>query len=438
MAQNKKPNKETNFKKDTWDKVSKEIYAISESKNLNWNWQFASKFASLFIYPDFKEQRAYKVSKKAINAKFKKVLAEKIASGEITIVKDNEKIKQKRAKGRKTWNKVSKRVYELSIKNKLNWKWSFASKFASSFVYSEFKKRPSHLILKKEIDEKFNEALKKYLEPEPIEEQPEPTPPEDICDNPLDNLIAEDIVAEKYWYNINDDFWNYIKPNTQIRISFEEIGVDTGIIKSKDKPPTLEIREQLRKIYGDQSPPPQFIIRISIVPGKEDDGKPCSYYILITMEGSLDDYDTSSREKFITKTKEDLSPEEAEIRNQKDKEKEDKRKEARKRKKPKKVIPISKNPAHEKERLEAEAAAKKESESTEKLPFIEARYSKKEVELMKIALEENKLKTENIANLNKILDRYFQEYKEGILTVKEYKSLTKNVRAELDKLLEQK
>jgi hypothetical protein len=344
------------------------------------------------------------------------------------------KTRKKKPNARKTWNKVSKRVYELSKKENLNWKWNFAISFASDYVYPTFKGKVHNRIKRSDIDAKFEEELKKFLEQQPEEPLLPSLPQEEPCDNPLDNLIAEDIVAEKYWYNFNDDFWDYITPNTQIRISFEEISLDTGIIKSKDKPSTLDIREDLRKIFGNTSPPPQFLIRISVVPGKKDDGKPCSYYILFTFEGSSADYDSQNEAKFITKTKEDLPAEELEKRNEKDKEKEQKRKEARKREKPKKVIPISKNPAKEKERLEEEAAAKKEAEK-ESFPIIEARFSKREVELMKIKLEENKLKAQTISDLNQILDRYFKEYKEGLLSVKEYKAATKKIREQLDKLL---
>jgi hypothetical protein len=251
------------------------------------------------------------------------------------------KPKAKKPNGRKTWLKVAKKVHQLNKKQKLGWTWGESMRFASKNVYPNFKGKAFNKVRLSDVELEFNSEIKKGKEPIPT-----PTPkPIENCFSALD-VPAIDLI-DREWFLIGDsDVWDVFDPNLPMRFSFDGI-IDTGIIKKSFMPDMIDIREQMRKIYGNVSPVPIVIFKILLQPNKTDDGKPCSYYVLVTIDKSSLDLETDKDEIFTETKLEDLPEDKRQQRllreEEKKKEKKDKekRRKAESRLKPKEVEPKS-------------------------------------------------------------------------------------------------
>jgi hypothetical protein len=248
--------------------------------------------------------------------------------------------KVKKPNGRKTWLKVAKKVHELNKKEKLGWTWSESMRFASKKVYPKFKGQAHTKVKLADITSEFKVNLDDFGK------TPPPTPkPIENCFSALD-VPAIDLI-DREWFMIGDsDVWDVFDPNLPMRFSFDGI-IDTGIIKKSFMPDMIDIREQMRKIYGNVSPTPIVIFKILLQPNKTNDGKPCSYYVLVTIDKSSLDLETDKEEIFTETKLEDLPEDKRQQRllreEEKKKEKKDKekRRKAESRLKPKEVEPKS-------------------------------------------------------------------------------------------------
>ena len=293
------------------------------------------------------------------------------------------KPKAKKVNGRKSWLKVAKKVHELNKKKKLGWTWSESMKFASQKVYPNFKGLPQHKISLKNIEGKFNYEIENNKQPLPKGTTPKPI---QICDD-VRQIPDEDLLVEYDWYLIAEDIiWSLFTANMPMRFAFDGI-IDTGIIPKYQMPDMKDIREQMRKLYGNVSDPmPQFIFKRLIQPNKKDDGNPCSYYVLVTMlDGSYDitGDDEVSSNKYLT--------EEEKMQRAKEKivEKKSKSK-AKARKRPKEVEPKS-----------ITKPTKKESDTN-------------------VELEKIKIQKESRDTLERILNGLRQDFKDGIITKRQF------------------
>jgi hypothetical protein len=166
-------------------------------------------------------------------------------------------------------------------------------------------------------------------------------------------------------------------------------------------PNMMEIREDIRKSgikYG------LVIFKVLVQPNKKDDGQPCSYYVLVTLENSSYDQSLKDGEIYGQMTEGDLSEEQIaqrdERRKQRDKLMKQKasKKQAKERERPKEVEPKS----------ITKTKAKPKEESS--------------LELEKIKLEKSRVEA-----LKSVLDILRQDYKDGILTKRQYLQRQKQI-----------
>ena len=206
----------------------------------------------------------------------------------------------KKPNGRKTWLKVAKKVHELNKKQNLGWSWSESMRFASKKVYPNFKGKNASKVSLKDIEIDFKNALQEG-------QPPIPTPKgklKEICFSAL-NVPAEDLIEREWWTIADDDVWINFDSNLPMRFAFDNI-IDTNIIKKSEMPNMMEIREDIRRSgikYG------LVIFKVLVQPNKKDDGQPCSYYVLVTLENSSYDQNLKDGEIYGQITEGDLSEE---------------------------------------------------------------------------------------------------------------------------------
>jgi hypothetical protein len=303
--------------------------------------------------------------------------------------------KVKKPNGRKTWLKVAGKVHELNKKQNLGWTWTESLRFASKKVYPKFKGKSASKVSLKDIELDFKNALAEG-------QQPMPTPikkDKEICFSAL-NVPAEDLIEREWWTIADDDVWINFDSNLPMRFAFDNI-VDTGVIKKSEMPNMMDVREDIRRSgikYG------LVIFKVLIQPNKKDDGQPCSYYVLVTLENSSYDQKLKDGEIYGQMTEGDLSEEQIaqreERRKQRDKLMKQKasKKQAKERERPKEVEPKSITKTKAKPKLESS------------------------LELEKIRLEKTRVEA-----LKSVLDILRQDYKEGILTKRQYLQRQKQI-----------
>lgn len=301
--------------------------------------------------------------------------------------------KPKKLNGRKTWLKVAKKVHELNKKKKLGWTWSESMRFASQKVYPNFKGQNVNKVRLVDIESDFKKAISEQGQP-----MPKSTPKQkEICFSAL-NVPTEDLIEREWWTIADDDIWINFDDNLPMRFAFDDI-IDTGIIKKNQMPNMLEIREDIRRSgikYG------LVIFKVLIQPNKKDDGQPCSYYVLVTLENSSYDQSLKEGEIYGQITEGDLTEEQLQKRAERKKQRDmlmkqkSSKKQAKERERPKEVEPKK---------------VTKSKSSTED-----------NVELEKIKLENSRIEA-----LKSVLDILRQDYKDGILSKRQYLQRQKQI-----------
>lgn len=195
------------------------------------------------------------------------------------------------------FNLLAKRVYKLSKKRKLGWKWRDAQKWTSANLFKLYKGKPISKIKVTEVDSVIISILDATPTPTIV---PTPTQKPTVCFDVF-NIPTKDL-KDINWWMLSDQV-NFFDDNLNIRVAIGSI-IDTGVVKKYELPNLNETVEDLRRIgYGSDE---NIIFRILVAPNKSDDGKPCSYYVLVTLMGSPLDSESSQEEIFKTITEEDL------------------------------------------------------------------------------------------------------------------------------------
>jgi hypothetical protein len=199
----------------------------------------------------------------------------------------------------KKFNKVAKRVYKISKKRDLGWRWQDAQKFTSANLFKQYKGVPISKIKVTEVDKNVIEILD--ATPMPIGvPTPTPAPAPTVCFDPF-NIPTKDLKDINWW--MLADQVAFFDNDLVMKISIGTT-IDTGIVKKSEIMNLNETVEDLRRAgYGSDE---LIIFRILVAPNKSDDGKPCSYYVLATLEGSILDTDTSQDEVVKIVTESDL------------------------------------------------------------------------------------------------------------------------------------
>lgn len=307
------------------------------------------------------------------------------------------KPKAKKPNGRKTWLKVAKKVHELNKKKKLGWTWSESMRFASKNVYPNFKGKTHNKIKLSDIELEFNDKIQQGKQPVPT-----PTPkPIENCFSAL-KVPAEDLIEREWWSIADDDVWINFDSNLPMRFAFDNI-IDTGIIKKSEMPNMMEIREDIRRSgqkYG------LVIFKVLIQPNKKDDGKPCSYYVLVTLENSSYDQNLKDGEIYGQMTEGDLSEEQIAQR-------EERRK--------------------EREKLMKQKTSKKEAKTRERPKEVEPKSITKTESKVDIEFEKIKLQKESRDTLARILDGLRQDFKDGLITKRQFQQRQQQIIEKFEK-----
>lgn len=197
------------------------------------------------------------------------------------------------------FNILAKRVYKLSKKRKLGWSWIDAQKWTSANLFKLYKGKPLSKIKVTEVDSKVISILDSVQMPTGVT-TPAPAPKPEVCFDPF-NIPTKDL-KDINWWMLSDQV-SFFDDNLKIRVAIGSI-IDTGVVKKFELPNLNETIEDMRRAgFGSDE---NIIFRILVAPNKSDDGKPCSYYVLATLEGSPLDADTSSEEIVKIVTESDL------------------------------------------------------------------------------------------------------------------------------------
>jgi hypothetical protein len=195
------------------------------------------------------------------------------------------------------FNILAKRVYKLSKKRKLGWKWRDAQKWTSANLFKLYKGKSLSKIKVTEVDAVIISILDGTQTPTGL---PTPKPKPTVCFDPF-NIPTKDLKDINWW--MLQDQVNFFDNDLNMRIAIGNI-IDTGVVKKSELPNLNETVEDMRRAgFGSDE---NIIFRILVAPNKSDDGKPCSYYVLATLTGSPLDTESSEQEVFKTITEEDL------------------------------------------------------------------------------------------------------------------------------------
>jgi len=194
------------------------------------------------------------------------------------------------------FNLLAKRVYKLSKKRKLGWKWRDAQKWTSANLFKLYKGKPVSKIRVTEVDS----VIISILDATPMPTTTAPKPVKEICFDPF-NIPTKDLKDINWW--MLADQVAFFDDNLNMRVAIGSI-IDTGVVKKYELLNLNETVEDMRR--AGYSSDENIIFKILVAPNKKDDGKPCSYYVLATLMGSPLDTQTSMDEVLKVVTEEDL------------------------------------------------------------------------------------------------------------------------------------
>jgi hypothetical protein len=193
------------------------------------------------------------------------------------------------------FNILAKRVYKLSKKRKLGWKWRDAQKWTSANLFKLYKGKPLSKIKVTEVDKVIVGILDAVVTPTPT---PKPIPT--ICFDPF-NIPTKDLKDISWW--MLADQLEFFDSNLNIRVAIGNI-IDTGLVQKYELPDLKQTVEDMRK--QSYSSDEYINFKILVAPNKSDDGKPCSYYVLATLLSSPLDLESSKEEVVKIVTESDL------------------------------------------------------------------------------------------------------------------------------------
>ena len=277
------------------------------------------------------------------------------------------------------FNLLAQRVYKLSKKRKLGWTWRDCQKWTSANLFKLYKGKPISKIKVTEVDA----VVVGILDSTPTGAVPLPTtaPKPEICASPFD-IPTKDLKDINWW--LLGETLDLFDDNLKVRIAITNI-VDTGIIKMFEAPSSKDLVTDMRnQRYSSEE---MITFKILVAPDKKDDGKPCSYYVLVTEIGSVYDSNPEDEEVFRVVSESEIPMDAQQKRKQKQEDKEAKEKE----RKTKKQATEKKRPSKVEGKDEAE---KKLAEDT--LNNLESLYAKGLIskELYKASFKELKQKLE--------------------------------------------
>jgi hypothetical protein len=196
------------------------------------------------------------------------------------------------------FNLLAKRVYKLSKKRKLGWKWRDAQKWTSANLFQQYKGKPISKIKVTEVDKVIVSILDNVPTPTPT---PTPKPVSCVPISDIPSALLKDV----NWWMLADAI-DLFQDNQDIRVSIDNI-IETDIVK-KNQISDSELKdaiEDMRKAgFGSDE---SIVFKILVRPNAKDDGMPCSYYVLATLSGSPLDIETTPQEIVTVVLKSEIS-----------------------------------------------------------------------------------------------------------------------------------
>jgi hypothetical protein len=193
------------------------------------------------------------------------------------------------------FNILAKRVYKLSKKRKLGWKWKDAQKWTSANLFKLYKGKPVSKIKVTEVDSVIISILDATSMPTTA-----PVKVSTVCFDAF-NIPTKDLKDINWW--MLADQVAFFDNNLNMRVAIGSI-IDTGVVKKYELLNLNETVEDMRR--AGFSSDDNIVFKILVAPNKKDDGKPCSYYVLATLMGSPLDSETSTEEVLKVVTEADL------------------------------------------------------------------------------------------------------------------------------------
>ena len=213
----------------------------------------------------------------------------------------------------KIFNLLARRVYKVSKKRKLGWKWSDAQKWTSANLFKRYKGKPISKIRLTDVDKE----VVAILDSTPMPITGIGAPKVEVCTSVL-SLTDGDIEDIPFWILEDAIFGGNGKlgfeDNLKVAIEFDGI-LSTGIIKKGDLSNTQikQVITDIRKyISGIGENYYTIVFLRKQVPNTTDTNNPCNTYLLITGEGSSSDNNENEIEELISEK--NLTQEEREKR----------------------------------------------------------------------------------------------------------------------------
>jgi hypothetical protein len=297
----------------------------------------------------------------------------------------------KRKKSNKIFNHVAKRVHKLSKKQGLGFTWQQSQKFTSANVFQKFKGQAVSKIKVTEIDKVTNSVLEAQKLPFQVIPLPKgkATRLKEICAD-VDEIPDVDLEPINWW--ALPDTINLFPDLLNIAVELDGV-ISTGIVKKNSLPDMNSIREYFRGIRADSQL--TIIFKKLKIPNRNDD-VPCSYYLLVTNEGSEFDTDTIGKEKKKFVSTENLS-DEAKIRRQ--------------------------------QKIEAEA----EKAKFKKKKTVKAMVRPKQVEPTPSVEIKGKISTARMKEFNRATENLERQFNNKLITRKQFQEMLMKLSRELEK-----
>ena len=245
----------------------------------------------------------------------------------------------------KIFNLLARRVYKVSKKRKLGWKWSDAQKWTSANLFKRYKGKPISKIRLTDVDKE----VVAILDATPMPTTGTGAPKVEVCTSVFS--LTESDIEDVPFYLLEDVIFGGngrigFDENLKIAVEIEGV-ISTGIIKKSDLISVKNVVTDLRKFnYTSGQDGFTIIFKRLQIPNTTDSSNPCNTYLLITTLGSSADVDSNEIDVIIDSK--DLSEEQKQKREKRkadleaEKQKKLTKKEVKKRERPQQVEPKTK------------------------------------------------------------------------------------------------
>ena len=192
----------------------------------------------------------------------------------------------------KIFNILARRVYKVSKKRKLGWKWSDAQKWTSANLFKKYKGTAISKIRVTNVDKEV-EAI---LDSTPMPITGVSAPKVEVCTSVFS--LTESDIEDVPFYMLEDVIFGGngklgFDDNLKIAVELEGV-LSTGIIKKADLVSVKDAINDIRKFnYTSGQDGFTIIFKRLQVPNTTDTNNPCNTYLLITTLGSSADFDSN-------------------------------------------------------------------------------------------------------------------------------------------------